>query len=591
MNLTSSDDLCDPSPGLYVQIVGTGLFLLTWPLVVADIRYFPLGRPAAALAGATMMVIFNIMTQDRVYEIEGQKDSLQTLFLLVGTMILAYYFDREGLLRILALSIFGKKKVPMRHILWKVCVLSAVMAAFLTNDATSLALSPLLLVEFKQQHRPLREVLPLALSIATSANIGSAVTIFGNPQNAFISSSADISLLDFLKAELPAAVLALTINTTLLYLLFFRTLFRDPLPTEEEEREERERRKDMYDAGIELQTSAGSIAEEREVVIMQQDQSSNPGLTSQISQEREVMYGGELRVTPSRSYHSLRQSQSAHSLHQRKSFSPKPVKITLPEIRVTHPPTAGEQGVTEIVQETDTVVLESYPTHITPLQERGRRELLFIAWLVFIAVLIVVLLALPPSPSVGAEFNLGVVPLGAGLLTMLVDSLLNRKYAFEAMAGIDWTVVLLLMGLFAWLGGFQNTCIPHTVFQKLAPHMNLHTVGGLLLFTVFVIVGASVFGTLPFTILIVDKLPLLCGAEVCEGALPGLLLAWVATLSGNMTLIGSVTNLIVAEKARATAGYRLTFFQYARFGCISTLLATFSGLPVVYILGRYTQAV
>ena len=178
MNSTSSD-LCDPSPGLYQQVVGTGLFLVAWPLVVIDSRFLPLGRPAAALLGAAMMVLFSVVSQDEVYEVEGRQGNLQTLFLLVGMMLLAYYFDREGLLRLLALSIFGSTSTPMRSVLWRVCLLAGVLAAFITNDATALVLSPLLLIEFKRQGRPHKEILPLALGITTSANIGSAATVFG----------------------------------------------------------------------------------------------------------------------------------------------------------------------------------------------------------------------------------------------------------------------------------------------------------------------------------------------------------------------------------------------------------------------------
>ena len=59
-----------------------------------------------------------------------------------------HYFDREGLLRQVALLIFGKSQhTPLQFILWKVCLLAAVLAAFITNDATSLVLSPLMLVK------------------------------------------------------------------------------------------------------------------------------------------------------------------------------------------------------------------------------------------------------------------------------------------------------------------------------------------------------------------------------------------------------------------------------------------------------------
>lgn len=593
------DDPCDPGPKLYTQIMGTLIFFLAWPLVVLDTKYFPLGRPAAALTGATLMVVFNVLSQDEVYAIEGRKGNLQALFLLVGMMLLSYYFDREGLLRMLALWIFGSKRKPMRYILWKVCLLSGVMAAFITNDATSLVLSPLLLTEFVRQGRPRREILPLALGIATSANIGSSSTVFGNPQNAFISSAANIVLIDFFIAELPAAILGLFMNIAMLYIIFSKVLLAKHINEGVEEREAMHR----MAAGLRLQAMAGSIPEERQSIAMEHDQSKDPYLSSQIAEEREKMFGAESRLTPSGSRHSLAMSHGVRS----RTCSPRPHtttssnaavlhEITLPEIRITHDDddddNEGGREVVEVVQKSEVVFLESIEegettVKVKPLRERSWQELGFIGWLLFTSVLTVTLLTIPPPPTVSTQFNLGLIPLGAGILTMMVDSILNRKYAFEAMARVDWTLILMFMGLFSWLGGFQNTCIPNIIFNKLAPHMNLHTFGGVILFTVFVIVGANVFSNVPLTILIIDKLPGLCGEDTCEGPLGGLLLAWVATISGNTSLIGSVTNLIVAEKTRSTANYHLTFLRYARFGLASALVVIFSGLPLVYFLGRY----
>lgn len=50
-----------------------------------------------------------------------------------------------------------------------------------------------------------------------------------------------------------------------------------------------------------------------------------------------------------------------------------------------------------------------------------------------------------------------------------------------------------------------------------------------------------------------------------------LLLAAGSTLAGNLTLFGSVANLIVVEAA-AQLGYKLTFLQHLRFGLPLTLL-------------------
>ena len=93
------------------------------------------------------------------------------------------------MLQVIALWIFGNEK-PFKYVLWKICVLSAILSAIITNDANCLVVTPLILKEHMKQGRPHREIAPLLLGIATSSNIGSAATFFGNPQNAFIAANS-----------------------------------------------------------------------------------------------------------------------------------------------------------------------------------------------------------------------------------------------------------------------------------------------------------------------------------------------------------------------------------------------------------------
>ncbi len=574
MNGTDPDTSCISRTPTWVIVIGTIVFFVVWPFVVLDMKWFPLGRPAAALVGAALMVIFQIVGQFEVYEIEGAMGNLQAIYLLIGMMLLSYYFDREGILRMIALFIIGRqgKDTKFVFILWKVCALAAVLAAFITNDATALVLTPLLLKEFLTQGRSKKEILPLCLGIATSANIGSASTVFGNPQNAFIASASEfVSLVDFFIALLPSAIIGLCVSVGILHLIFFRTIFLKKKTDDEECPPEVETH--------EMRPYAGTIDQEREDRALSYDQSADPYHSSRIAAEREIMYSNEniAGITASRSRQSLKQGGSL-----KPSSSNPAIQKTVPEIQVEGEQVNGkaaDEKAVEVYEEDDVVQIKS-------LKDRTWRELVFLAWLIISCVTMVVLLAIPPPPTVNAVFNLGLIPLGTGIMTMLVDTILNRKYAFDAMQRVDWTVILMFMGLFTWLGGFRNTCIPELLIDSLAPFMNLNTVGGVLLFTVIVALGSNIFSNVPLTILIVNRINEFCGDEPCNSPLPGLLLAWVATVAGNFTLIGSICNLIVAEKARSVANYQITFLRYIQFGFISTLCVMFGCLPIVYFLAR-----
>lgn len=282
-NLGEASQCYEQDSSLYVKVVATIIFVVVWPFIVFDMKFFPLGRPAAALVGAALMVIFNAVGQMEVYDIQAEIGDMQTIFLLVGMMMLSYYYDREGLLRLVALKILGTGGVPLRGVLWRICLLSAFMSALITNDATCLVVTPLILFEFEKQGRDRRELLPVCLGIATSSNIGSAATVFGNPQNAFIASAAGVNLLQFFIAELPASVVGLVISVTLLYIMFYKvTLLKAPPPEDEEQV-----------TGRGGSRYPKTLAEERESLALSYDQSHDPYLSSAIAKERELLYSGD----------------------------------------------------------------------------------------------------------------------------------------------------------------------------------------------------------------------------------------------------------------------------------------------------------
>uniref|UniRef100_A0A1X7UKI2 Citrate transporter-like domain-containing protein n=1 Tax=Amphimedon queenslandica TaxID=400682 RepID=A0A1X7UKI2_AMPQE len=534
-NHSSSNATCSCDTNLYVQITGSILFVMVWPFVVLDMKWFPLGRPAAALVGAAFMVLFQIVSQSDVYAIQGHQDNLQTVFLLVGMMMLSYYYDREGILRVLMLKIFGKNK-PFQSIIWKVCLMSAILSAFITNDAACLVVTPLILTEFIKQKRDRWELLPLCLGIATSANIGSAATIFGNPQNAFIASTARVSLLEFFIAELPAAILGLIINVVLIYLFM---LIRMKMRKEEGNHLNSE----AQSSRIAARSRNTSIASEREATVQSYEdpQVRNESLTLSISGEHEAT--------------AMSYDQSGNGATHFNTSAINRSTSMLVQLQQS----SGE-ALPEDVQVNDSVNNDDEdkaPAEKTRFQIIRRK--IFLVWLVFVTLLMVVLLAIPNQI---ADFNLGCIPLAASIFTMLMDTILNQVSKTPA---------------------FQNTCFPFMAFEHLAPHMNLNTIEGVLLFSVFVIIGSNIFSNVPLVILIVGRISDLC--DDC-GPLGGLLLAWISTIAGNFTLIGSVANLIVAEKARSSAEYRISFLGYFIFGFPSTLLILYACLPVVYFMGK-----
>jgi Na+/H+ antiporter NhaD/arsenite permease-like protein len=71
-------------------------------------------------------------------------------------------------------------------------------------------------------------------------------------------------------------------------------------------------------------------------------------------------------------------------------------------------------------------------------------------------------------------------------------------------------------------------------------------------------------------------------ASVHENA--WLALAMSSTLAGNLTVLGSVANLIVVENAQQE-GVTISFWEYCRAGIPTTILTLALGVAWLYVIG------
>ncbi len=69
--------------------------------------------------------------------------------------------------------------------------------------------------------------------------------------------------------------------------------------------------------------------------------------------------------------------------------------------------------------------------------------------------------------------------------------------------------------------------------------------------------------------------------SLADPTLGWVLLAFVTTVAGNLTLVGSVANILVAETAKDA--YTLGFWEYLRFGAVSTVLVLTVGVPIILL--------
>jgi Na+/H+ antiporter NhaD/arsenite permease-like protein len=112
---------------------------------------------------------------------------------------------------------------------------SGVLSAFFVNDTICLILTPIVLVVADRLKVP---PIPYLIAVATSSNIGSVMSVTGNPQNALVGISAHFSFLGFLNHLAPVAILGLIVNAAILAIFFRRQIlgypFEAPLPAVEQ---------------------------------------------------------------------------------------------------------------------------------------------------------------------------------------------------------------------------------------------------------------------------------------------------------------------------------------------------------------------
>jgi Na+/H+ antiporter NhaD/arsenite permease-like protein len=127
---------------------------------------------------------------------------------------------------------------------------------------------------------------------------------------------------------------------------------------------------------------------------------------------------------------------------------------------------------------------------------------------------------------------------------------------------IDWTLLVLFIGLFVVVAGLETTGIDREAFATLrAWHLERA-----LPLAVATTVLSNLVSNVPAVMVLK---PLINGLEHSEHA--WLMVAAASTLAGNLTPLGSVANLIVIEQARR-AGVEVSFWSYLRLGIPVTIL-------------------
>jgi Na+/H+ antiporter NhaD/arsenite permease-like protein len=151
---------------------------------------------------------------------------------------------------------------------------------------------------------------------------------------------------------------------------------------------------------------------------------------------------------------------------------------------------------------------------------------------------------------------------GASLLVLV-----GRVPPRRVFAEVDWTLLLFFAGLFIVMGAFEKAGYAARLLDALHPWFAGQGTPALLGLAAVTALLSNLVSNVPAVILLEPLVGRLGGGEHLWQ-----LLALASTFAGNLTLVGSAANLIVAEKAQAE-GVHLGFWAYLRVGLPLSLLA------------------
>ena len=150
-----------------------------------------------------------------------------------------------------------------------------------------------------------------------------------------------------------------------------------------------------------------------------------------------------------------------------------------------------------------------------------------------------------------------------GAAALLITRTLEPQKVYKE---VDWGLLVFFVGLFVVVGGAENAGITAKLLD-FARHWNLQNLG---VFTAAVAALCNIVNNVPAVMLLKSLVPGFANPHTAW-----LTLAMASTLAGNLTITGSVANIIVVETSKPEV--EIGFRDYLRAGVPITLITLIVG--------------
>jgi Na+/H+ antiporter NhaD/arsenite permease-like protein len=201
-----------------MQLTALIIFIITYiGIIFTRLPGINIDRPSAAFFGAVAMVVFGVLD---LGEAMAAID-YNTIVLLLGMMIIISTLQLDGFFSLIAKKTLSWSRTPSR-LLVMITFVTGVASAFLVNDAVVLLFTPVIITICRVSRL---NPVPYLIAEILSSNIGSAMTITGNPQNMLIGMNSDIDYATFFYKLLPVSIIGM-VMIVVVVMWFYRSHFK-----------------------------------------------------------------------------------------------------------------------------------------------------------------------------------------------------------------------------------------------------------------------------------------------------------------------------------------------------------------------------
>ncbi len=215
----------DTPPLLLVSTILLTLLVIVVTLIGVAVGRYPwlrMNRATIALVGATILVAIGAISLEEAYA----AIDMDTITLLLAMMIINVNLRLSGFFYLVSRWVVRWARSP-RWLLALIIAASGVLSALFLNDTIVLMFTPLVI---EIVHSLKRDPIPYLVGLVTAANIGSAGTITGNPQNMLIGISSAIPYARFTTYLGPVALVGLVAAWVLVVLVYRKEFMPQTFP-------------------------------------------------------------------------------------------------------------------------------------------------------------------------------------------------------------------------------------------------------------------------------------------------------------------------------------------------------------------------